>query len=96
MTLDMNGNPVMPYYFKVGIIAGLILGLYNAYEIFSIPVEDAICIINSPASSTIEQGITRLIESIPLFIGSILVAIILLKIYHIIDKYGLPREDEIH
>jgi len=98
MTLDMNGCPVLPWYFKYCVLTGIILGIRMVYL-------EAVNIISSPLwppqqlfykSIPIDEIIPIIIEEIPIVIGALILSFIIFRIWDWLSGVGLPREDEIH
>jgi len=99
MTLDMYGNPIVPYYFKLAIVMGIVGGVYKIYLFLTDPrlYESVQRII--PMSDNfipISELIPTIMNSIPLIILWIIVSIIILFLYEKFNKLELPREDEVH
>jgi len=99
MTLDMNGNPVLPWGFKTCAVTGVLIGLYQAYNVARIEwvIENVQRMPSLIAYTTnVSEIIPNLINGIPIFIIALILSVIILRTWDWLNKVGLPREDELH
>ena len=97
MTLDMYGNPVLPWYAKFGFILGAIIAFIQIPLIIShfLQIENVEQPIR-PIVTSLPDAIDIILTSWWIMLWVLILAILIGIISAVIEMYGLPREDEIH